>query len=110
MFSARRHVAMGGVRIPAANRFRVTPYRALTVGAVTSSASGQTAIRGGLTGTRGTTASDGGSPAKFAISPGGGIDWKIGRNVGFFLNFRAVKAVDTDWYTRTVAGVFLRWN
>lgn len=42
MFSARRHEAMGGVRISAANRSRVTPYGALTAGAVTSSASGQT--------------------------------------------------------------------
>lgn len=65
---------------------------------------------GGLTGMMGTTARDGGSTAKFAISPGGGIDWRIGRNLGFFLDFRAVKAVNTDWYSRTVAGVFLRWN
>lgn len=110
MFSARRHEAMGGVRISAANRSRVTPYGALTAGAVTSLASGQAGMMGGLTGMMGTTARDGGSTAKFAISPGGGIDWKIGRNVGAFLDFRAVKAVDTDWYSRTVAGVFLRWN
>lgn len=58
----------------------------------------------------GTTASVAGSTAKVAISPGGGIDCKINRNVGVFLDFRAVKAIDIQWYGRTAVGVFFRWN
>lgn len=47
MYSARHHEVMGGVRISAANRSRVTPYGALTVGAVNVSAEGQSATTGG---------------------------------------------------------------
>lgn len=110
MHSSRRHEVMGGVRISAANRSRVTPYGALTVGAVTASVSGRTGVMGGSTDMMGTTASTGGSTAKFAVSPGGGIDCKIGRNMGILLDFRAVKAVDIEWYGRTAAGVYFRWN
>lgn len=110
MNSAGRHEVMGGVRVSAVNRSRVTPYGALTAGAVATSGREGTGMMGGGTAMMGTTTSVVGSTAKVAISPGGGIDWKIGRNVGFFLDFRAVKAVNTDWYSRTVAGVFLRWN
>ncbi|MCL4797504.1 MAG: hypothetical protein KJZ84_23270 [Bryobacteraceae bacterium] len=110
MHSARRHEVMGGVRISAANRSRVTPYGALTAGAVTASVSGRTSAMGGSTDMMGATAIAGGSIARFGVSPGGGIDCKIGRNVGVFLDFRAVKAVDIEWYGRTAAGVYLRWN
>ena len=70
MHSARRHEVMGGVRISAANRSRVTPYGALTAGAIMASVSGRTGVMGGSTGMMGTTASTGGSTAKFAVSPG----------------------------------------
>ncbi|MBI4905169.1 MAG: hypothetical protein HY820_16155 [Acidobacteria bacterium] len=110
MYSARRHEVMGGVRISAANRSRVTPYGALAAGAVTTSVSGQTGVRGGWTGMMGTAASAGGSTAKFAVSPGGGIECKLRRNVGVFLDLRAVKAMDIEWYGRTATGVFFRWN
>lgn len=108
MHSARRHEVMGGVRISAANRSRVTPYGALTAGAVTATAT-VLARRTGPLG-MGFDASAGGSIARFGVSPGGGIDCKIGRNVGVFLDFRAVKAVDIEWYGRTAAGVYFRWN
>lgn len=110
MRSARRHEVMGGVRISAANRSRVTPYGALTAGAVTASVSGRTGVMGGWTDMMGATASAGGSTAKFAVSPGGGIDCHIGRNVGIFLDFRVVKAIDIEWYGRTAVGVYFRWN
>ena len=110
MQSARRHEVMGGVRISAANRSRVTPYGAVTAGAVTDSVSGRTGGMGGSTDMMGATASAGGSIARFGVSPGGGIDCKVGRNVGVFLDFRAVKAVDIAWYGRTAAGVYFRWH
>jgi hypothetical protein len=110
MYSARRHEVMGGVRISAANRSRVTPYGALTVGAVAARFAGQSGMMGGSLGMMGLATSTGQSTAKFAVSPGGGIDCKIGRNVGVFLDFRAVKAIDIAWYGRTSAGVFFRWN
>lgn len=110
MNSPRRHEVMGGVRVSAVNRSRVTPYGALTAGAVATSGSGATNMMGGWTGMMGTTASTTGSTAKVAISPGGGIDCKISRNVGVFLDFRAVKAIDIEWYGRTAVGVCFRWN
>lgn len=110
MYSARRHEVMGGVRISAANRSRVTPYGALTAGAVTASATGQSGMMGGSAGMMGSATNTGRTTARFAVSPGGGIDCKIGRNVGVFLDFRAVKAIDIGWYGRTAAGVFFRWN
>ncbi len=103
MNRSRRHEVMGGIRASAVNRSRVTPYGALTAGAVVASTSTGTGMMGAATST-------GRSDAKFAVSPGGGIDCKISRNVGVFLDFRAVKAFDIPWYGRTGAGVFFRWN
>ena len=110
MDSGRRHELMGGVRISAANRSRVTPYGTLTVGIVTAKAAGESVMMGGSVGMMGLAEGTGRSTARFAVSPGGGIDCKIGRNVGVFLDFRAVKAIDIGWYGRTATGVFFRWN
>lgn len=104
----RRHEVMGGIRVSAANRSRVTPYGALTTGAVVASTG--TGMMGGVAGMMGAATSTGRSDAKFAVSPGGGIDCKISRDVGVFFEFRAVKAIDIPWYGRTAAGVFFRWN
>jgi hypothetical protein len=106
----RRHEVMGGIRASAVNRSRVTPYGALTAGAVVASTSTGTGMMGGVPVMMGAATSTGRSDAKFAASPGGGIDCKISRNVGVFLDFRAVKAIDIPWYGRTGAGVFFRWN
>jgi len=110
MYSARRHEVLGGVRISGANRSRARPYGALTVGAVTASAAGRSGMMDGSAGMMGPAIGTGRSTAKFAVSPGGGVECKIGRNVGVFLDFRAVKAIDIGWYGRTAAGVFFRWN
>jgi hypothetical protein len=110
MYSARRHEVMGGVRISAANRSRVTPYGALTAGAVTASAAGQSGMMGGSAGMIGPATNTGRTPPQsLGRFPGRRHRRKIGRNVGVLLDFRAVKAIDLGWYGRT-AVVFFRWN
>lgn len=102
--SGRLHELYSGMRFSAANRSHVTPYANVMIGGVHLSANSYFPDTGGfsISGARATA-------TKFAVIPGGGIDFKINRTFGTMFDIRAVKGMDLKWIFRASAGFYVRF-
>lgn len=107
---ARIHGFLGGFRVAATNRSLVTPYGAFVVGAVrpSSSAAAEGVIpldiaAVGLSNT-------GGPTLHFAFGAGGGLKFKISRDLGIDLDICAVKAMNLRWYFTPTVGFYVRFH
>ena len=88
---------MGGVRVAAPRRF--SPYGVGTAGVVWAKL-GTGLFGGNLAG----------SEAKAAFAGGGGFNFGINKNVGAVVDFRFVKPIEFNWYARTTAGIYIRFQ
>jgi opacity protein-like surface antigen len=104
------HEFLGGFRVSAANRSLVTPYAEFGVGPVRPSASAAAAgvkprnlPAMGLSDTSGPT-------MKFAAGAGGGLKFKLTRDLGVDLDVRAVKAMGLKWFFTPTLGFYVRFH
>lgn len=97
--SEKAHEFMGGIRVPFPNRSVVTPYVQTSIGGVHLVANAGNIL--GVTISAGTT--------KFAVAPGGGIDFKVTRHFGLGIDIRAIKPVDIKWQYRATGVAFFRF-
>jgi hypothetical protein len=93
--AAHAHEFMGGARVPFRNRSKVTPYIQTSLGGFNVSGSHTGGFSVGVT--------------KFAVAPGGGMDFRLSRHMGLGFDFRAIKAIDVpygglSWQYRTTVG------
>ena len=99
------HEFMSGVRFSAPNRSRVTPYASMSIGAIRFGA--EASVSGG-----GFSNSMSETMTKFAIAPGGGLNFRISRRFGANVDVRWVRPLpneDTPWYIRPSAGLYFRF-
>lgn len=107
---ARIHEFLGGFRVSAANRSPVIPYGAFVIGVVRPSASAAAAGVLPLN-VPGVGLSSSGRPTvKFAAGAGGGLNFRITRDLGIALDIRAVKAMDLRWYFTPTVGFYVRFH
>ena len=97
--SGKAHEFMGGVRVPFPGHSVVTPYIQTSVGGIHLVESAGNVL--GVSISAGDT--------KFAVAPGGGIDFKVTRRFGLGIDMRAIKPVDIEWQYRATGVVFFRF-
>lgn len=94
--SAYEQEFMGGVRVPFRNRGRVTPYLQTSAGGLNLSAKAF-GVGVGIN--------------KFAVAPGGGLDFAVARHLNVGIDLRAIKALDIPgglaWQYRATGGLFV---
>jgi len=91
-----QHEFMGGVRISAPNRSRITPHLEFSLGAVKQTSTSSPAdFATGKT--------------EFGLAPGAGVDFKIMRHFGVGVDANFVKANRITGFYHVMGGVFFRF-
>jgi hypothetical protein len=91
-----QHEFMGGVRISAPNRSRITPHLEFSLGAVKQTSTSSPAdFATGKT--------------EFGLSPGAGVDYKLSRHFGLVVDANFVKANRITGFYHVMGGVFFRF-